>query len=143
MPSSAGRVRGVSYGYHDGSAKTSQIILAAVEGVGVYRYFENRWERSNGISLGSTLRSSFVWPNNGDSGVVYLMDLSAGLYRSKDGGKNWVNMWPEMKFNNNDFYNTGYLAAGDSDPTTLFMSCLLYTSPSPRDRQKSRMPSSA
>ena len=25
----------------------------------------------------------------------------------------------------------------------LFMSCLLYTSPSPRDRQKSRMPSSA
>ena len=26
---------------------------------------------------------------------------------------------------------------------TLFLSCLLYTSPSPRDRQKSRMPSSA
>ena len=25
----------------------------------------------------------------------------------------------------------------------LFISCLLYTSPSPRDRQKSRMPSSA
>ena len=25
----------------------------------------------------------------------------------------------------------------------LFTSCLLYTSPSPRDRQKSRMPSSA
>ena len=30
------------------------------------------------------------------------------------------------------------------DPTlTFFLSCLLYTSPSPRDRQKSRMPSSA
>ena len=27
--------------------------------------------------------------------------------------------------------------------TPLFGSCLLYTSPSPRDRQKSRMPSSA
>ena len=26
---------------------------------------------------------------------------------------------------------------------TLYMICLLYTSPSPRDRQKSRMPSSA
>ena len=26
---------------------------------------------------------------------------------------------------------------------TLFLICLLYTSPSPRDRQKSRMPSSA
>ena len=31
---------------------------------------------------------------------------------------------------------TGYMA-------DLFVSCLLYTSPSPRDRQKSRMPSSA
>ena len=26
---------------------------------------------------------------------------------------------------------------------SMFMDCLLYTSPSPRDRQKSRMPSSA
>ena len=31
---------------------------------------------------------------------------------------------------------------GESDFDT-FQSCLLYTSPSPRDRQKSRMPSSA
>ena len=29
------------------------------------------------------------------------------------------------------------------DDKVLFKSCLLYTSPSPRDRQKSRMPSSA
>ena len=29
------------------------------------------------------------------------------------------------------------------DPYTTYSSCLLYTSPSPRDRQKSRMPSSA
>ena len=28
-------------------------------------------------------------------------------------------------------------------PTVEFVDCLLYTSPSPRDRQKSRMPSSA
>ena len=36
---------------------------------------------------------------------------------------------------------------GDGDHTTLSCipatACLLYTSPSPRDRQKSRMPSSA
>ena len=31
----------------------------------------------------------------------------------------------------------------DGQPLALFESCLLYTSPSPRDRQKSRMPSSA
>ena len=30
-----------------------------------------------------------------------------------------------------------------ADGYTLYMPCLLYTSPSPRDRQKSRMPSSA
>ena len=29
------------------------------------------------------------------------------------------------------------------DPKLIFQTCLLYTSPSPRDRQKSRMPSSA
>ena len=32
---------------------------------------------------------------------------------------------------------------GGSKETTIFNTCLLYTSPSPRDRQKSRMPSSA
>ena len=35
----------------------------------------------------------------------------------------------------------GYIGAGTT--TTSASSCLLYTSPSPRDRQKSRMPSSA
>ena len=30
-----------------------------------------------------------------------------------------------------------------TDAKELFKNCLLYTSPSPRDRQKSRMPSSA
>ena len=29
------------------------------------------------------------------------------------------------------------------DPIPMYLDCLLYTSPSPRDRQKSRMPSSA
>ena len=29
------------------------------------------------------------------------------------------------------------------EPYDVFLGCLLYTSPSPRDRQKSRMPSSA
>ena len=31
----------------------------------------------------------------------------------------------------------------DNDSEVLSINCLLYTSPSPRDRQKSRMPSSA
>ena len=34
-------------------------------------------------------------------------------------------------------------AAAVDQRKSLFKTCLLYTSPSPRDRQKSRMPSSA
>ena len=36
------------------------------------------------------------------------------------------------------------LSEDNDNPITIYISsCLLYTSPSPRDRQKSRMPSSA
>ena len=45
-----------------------------------------------------------------------------------------------------DIYNNQHDVAGIVDEFTfefIFSSCLLYTSPSPRDRQKSRMPSSA
>ena len=38
--------------------------------------------------------------------------------------------------------NVGFLPIGDFDLGNI-IACLLYTSPSPRDRQKSRMPSSA
>ena len=37
----------------------------------------------------------------------------------------------------------GFQDPSELDPFLLFDDCLLYTSPSPRDRQKSRMPSSA
>ena len=39
--------------------------------------------------------------------------------------------------------NTPQLAAASGKPPTRFIFCLLYTSPSPRDRTRSRMPSSA
>ena len=42
--------------------------------------------------------------------------------------------------------STTVTEAGDTDTFTVVLNaqpCLLYTSPSPRDRQKSRMPSSA
>ena len=40
-------------------------------------------------------------------------------------------------------FKTNIIVSSNSTDTFQNMSCLLYTSPSPRDRQKSRMPSSA
>lgn len=119
---SGGRARAVSYGYHDGRSTTNQIILAAVEGEGVFRYQDDVWTSTNSMVIESTRRSNFVWPNNTNSGIVYLLDLSTGLHRSIDGGQNWTNIWPSMSFNNNDFFNSGYITADDNDPTTLFVS---------------------
>ena len=42
-----------------------------------------------------------------------------------------------------DFPNLASLQQVDAKDGALAYVCLLYTSPSPRDRQKSRMPSSA
>ncbi len=117
-----GRVRAVAYGYHDGISATSQTILAAVEGEGVYRFHEGQWSQSSGVAIGKTNRSNFLWPDNGNSGIVYLLDLSAGFYRSDDGGQSWIDIWPAMTFNNKHFFNTGYLTADDSDAATLYLS---------------------
>jgi len=117
-----GRVRAVTYGYHNGTVATTRTVLAAVEGEGVFRYHEGAWSRSTGISIGATDRSNLIWPDSGNSGVVYLLDLSTGLYRSNDGGQSWVDIWPGMSFNNHDFYNAGYLAADDNDATILYLS---------------------
>ena len=120
--SNDGRVRAISYGYHDGTAVTTQTILAAVEGEGVYRYHNGNWAKSVGLAIGSTDRSNFVWPDSSNSGTVYLVDLSTGLYRSNDGGRSWEDIWPGMSFRNNDFFNTGYITADDNNPTTLYLS---------------------
>ena len=68
-------------------------------------------------------------------GNFFVADLSSGL-RVYDNGYNFIGS-----------YNTGSLWAGQitlsGDGQTAFISCLLYTSPSPRDLSTSRMPSSA
>ena len=40
-------------------------------------------------------------------------------------------------------FREGIASGGEAIKFRCFVTCLLYTSPSPRDRQKSRMPSSA
>ena len=48
----------------------------------------------------------------------------------------------EKKLESSDF-EFGFIISFPPGPKSQNMSCLLYTSPSPRDRQRSRMPSSA
>ena len=49
--------------------------------------------------------------------------------------------WVEVDLHVKEVFDVG--RHGLSSETVLRCGCLLYTSPSPRDRQKSRMPSSA
>ena len=53
------------------------------------------------------------------------------------GGVNAINRMIEVGLKGVEFI------AVNTDAQALLMSCLLYTSPSPRDRTRSRMPSSA
>ena len=59
----------------------------------------------------------------------------------------WLQRWngssPEAMFQARDFPDLAALRARWSEVEIDQQACLLYTSPSPRDRQKSRMPSSA
>ena len=62
---------------------------------------------------------------------IYNLDEAEGDHSVGD--SYWANQW----LNNMDE------AEGDHSVGDSYWACLLYTSPSPRDRQKSRMPSSA
>ena len=55
--------------------------------------------------------------------------------------KTWYLNWTGVKFGDDELELDPTVMLPDTG--TSFISCLLYTSPSPRDRQKSRMPSSA
>ena len=48
-----------------------------------------------------------------------------------------------VKVSSNEYFFTLADVSGKGIKAGMYMACLLYTSPSPRDRQKSRMPSSA
>jgi outer membrane lipoprotein-sorting protein len=88
-------------------------------------------------SLG-TERTKKIYMSNGAKEPVFGVTISA-----------MKPIFKKIKYNQplaEQLYATGnydamYLAGMIAEPKKMF--CLLYTSPSPRDRQKSRMPSSA
>ena len=67
-------------------------------------------------------------------GLVSALPTSIFIFRGSLPLVSFINNWIENKINK---YDDSEVIDTDSVP------CLLYTSPSPRDRQKSRMPSSA
>ena len=64
-----------------------------------------------------------------------------GVYKSLDGGDSWVHL-PDL--GPDPFHGDVHgMAIKPGRETSVFVTCLLYTSPSPRDGLLSRMPSSA
>ena len=63
------------------------------------------------------------------------------IYRKSN--KKYINNMPFLSLYTGETPNQRYWTSRIDPPTMPPTTCLLYTSPSPRDRQKSRMPSSA
>ena len=103
-------------GHHDGTSfKTEAIVLAAVRNKGVYRYFDGSWTQSTGVTIGNSERNRLHWPDSENSGVVFLLDLDAGLFRSVDGGQSWEEIWSGLRFNNANFFLSGFIAGSSPD----------------------------
>ena len=88
--------------------------------------------------------------------MIIAFSLFASLFVSDGDDADYDKLWKEVESQENSLPKTAYdlvvkiyqLAKeeGQEDQlikAILYKTCLLYTSPSPRDRQKSRMPSSA
>ena len=106
---------------------------SAKDAINAYDYMNKVYTKS---ALNKYYRESFIWFDGTDSepGII--------------GGIKMSNLPPTVPcFLNilSDGPTSLFQATGDSKEILINMgsSCLLYTSPSPRDRQKSRMPSSA
>ena len=92
----------------------------------------------------STFGFTFPWsPEKGDT---FIKTDIVPNFMYKFNGTQWIPV--DKSVFDSYTYDTEYvdhliskISSGEYDPELL--SCLLYTSPSPRDRQKSRMPSSA
>ena len=66
-------------------------------------------------------------------------DVLINVFLYIEGFFRWITMYMNQAPSSWDFH----VLTEKYRVFTLFVTCLLYTSPSPRDRQKSRMPSSA
>src|SRR5674476_731557 len=96
-----------------------------------------------------TINASIKIKSDKPSGLIdpkIYGQLFEHIYFSADGGL-WGEMIAERSFEPEQYPGitprAGFFDGWYEDDDYILHSCHLYTSPSPRDRQKSRMPSSA
>ena len=87
----------------------------------------------------SLLLLDFLYQHDGHVALLQALLLCAGLFVAR---KEVLVAWLELGRSTRwGFLGLGVL--GMIVPLLVFPTCLLYTSPSPRDKRQSRMPSSA
>eukprot|EP00828_Plagiopyla_frontata_P007254 TRINITY_DN13381_c0_g1_i2.p2 TRINITY_DN13381_c0_g1~~TRINITY_DN13381_c0_g1_i2.p2 ORF type:complete len:237 (+),score=43.22 TRINITY_DN13381_c0_g1_i2:349-1059(+) len=113
-----------------------QNIQAILDVYGAVDFIEGKVTFMSGVAIKAVGNSVIMRLNKVND--QFLNELTKPQYRLR---KNIV-MWGDMNKNYNKLsYSGDYKIQNINNDNLIF--CLLYTSPSPRDRQKSRMPSSA
>ena len=114
-------------------------------GDGIYKSVDagNTWVHM-GLKTSEHIAKIIIDPENSDNiyvaaqGPLWRSGGQRGLYNTKDGGKTWQRI-----LHVTDDTGISDVVMDHSDNDIMYASCLLYTSPSPRDGLLSRMPSSA
>ena len=75
-----------------------------------------------------------------DDCIVSINSAAEGFFNTSDKAMHGTPVWDAVAI---DAPIEESFARARKQGTPLFVNCLLYTSPSPRDRTRSRMPSSA
>ncbi len=98
---------------------TQRILLAAVEGSGIWRKVGGTWTRVNSVAMATWQPSrgaSFAWAPG--STTVYLFDHESGVWRSGDRGRTWVKIWNVRS----SVAGTGYVAVDPASAGRLYVS---------------------